>query len=58
MTIADDAELTIDPIPKLDRVTVARTPWGCDDEIGRLNLISPETQRAFREQLDGIALAG
>jgi kynurenine formamidase len=53
MAIADDADLTIDPILERDGVTVARSPWGPDDEIGRLNLMSPETQSAILEQLDG-----
>ena len=34
-------------------VKVSKSPWGPDDEIGRLNWITPETNAAILEHLDG-----
>jgi kynurenine formamidase len=36
-----------------DGLTVSKSPWGPDDEIGRLNWITPETNQAILEHLDG-----
>jgi kynurenine formamidase len=36
-----------------DGLKVSRSPWGPDDEIGRLNWITPDSQRAILERLDG-----
>ena len=36
-----------------DGLKVSKSPWGPDDEIGRLNWITPETNRAILEHLDG-----
>ena len=36
--------------------TVCKSPWGPDDEIGRLNWITPESQRAVLERLDPSAV--
>ena len=36
-----------------DGVTVSKSPWGPDDEIGRLNWLTPDTNRAILEHLDG-----
>ena len=35
---------------------VSKSPWGPDDEIGRLNWITPDTNRAILEHLDGAHL--
>ena len=35
------------------RASVGRSPWGPDDEIGRLNLITPESRAAVLSRLDG-----
>src|SRR5215470_10089050 len=35
-------ELTYEPLLERDGVRVSRSPWGPDDEIGRLNWITPE----------------
>ena len=34
-------------------IRAARSPWGDRDEIGRLNWITPESQRAVLERVDG-----
>jgi kynurenine formamidase len=36
-----------------DGLKVSKSPWGPDDEIGRLNWITPDTNRAILEHLDG-----
>ncbi len=35
--------------------TVGQSPWGPDDEIGRLNLITPESRTKFLSRIDGSA---
>ena len=35
-----------------DDVEVSKSPWGPDDEIGRLNWITPETDEVILEHLD------
>jgi len=45
--------LTYEAVLEQDGVKVSRSPWGPDDEIGRLNWITPETNRAILEHLDG-----
>jgi kynurenine formamidase len=45
--------LTYEAILEEDGVKVSKSPWGPDDEIGRLNWITPETNRAILEHLDG-----
>ena len=32
---------------------MSKSPWGDDDEIGRLNWITPESQKEILERLDG-----
>jgi kynurenine formamidase len=44
---------TWETLHEQDGLTVSRSPWGPDDEIGRLNWITPETNRAILEHLDG-----
>jgi kynurenine formamidase len=39
-----------------DGLKVSKSPWGPDDEIGRLNWITPDTNRAILEHLDGAHL--
>ncbi len=36
--------------------TVGKSPWGADDEIGRLNMMTPTTQQAVLSQLKGGAV--
>jgi len=48
-----EESLTYEPILEQDGVKVSKSPWGPDDEIGRLNWITPETNRAILEHLDG-----
>jgi kynurenine formamidase len=45
--------LTYEAIHERDGVKVSKSPWGSADEIGRLNWITPETNRAILEHLDG-----
>jgi kynurenine formamidase len=46
-------EYVFEPILDRDGVKVSKSPWGPDDEIGRLNWITPETNKAILEHLDG-----
>ena len=48
-----DHELIPEPILEKDGLKVSKSPWGEDDEIGRLNWITPETNRAILEHLGG-----
>jgi kynurenine formamidase len=45
--------LVFEALLEKDGVKVSKSPWGPDDEIGRLNWITPETNRAILEHLDG-----
>src|ERR1051325_9958229 len=49
----EQQQLTFEPIFEQDGCKVSRSPWGPDDEIGRLNWITPESQRQILERLDG-----
>jgi kynurenine formamidase len=46
-------ELKPDALIDREGVKVSKSPWGAEDEIGRLNWITPETNRAILEHLDG-----
>ncbi len=48
-----EESLTYEAILEKDGVKVSKSPWGADDEIGRLNWITPESQKAILERLDG-----
>jgi kynurenine formamidase len=48
-----EESLTYEAILEQDGVKVSKSPWGSEDEIGRLNWITPETNRAILEHLDG-----
>ena len=52
MTVKDH-ELVPEAIVDKDGLKVSKSPWGPDDEIGRLNWITPETNRAILEHLSG-----
>jgi kynurenine formamidase len=52
MTVKDH-ELVPEPILEQDGLKVSKSPWGEDDEIGRLNWITPETNKAILEHLGG-----
>ena len=47
-----DPELVPEPIVEKDGLKVSKSPWGEDDEIGRLNLMTPDTSKAILEHLD------
>jgi kynurenine formamidase len=53
MATTVDKELVPDAILEQDGVKVSKSPWGPDDEIGRLNWITADTNRAILEHLDG-----
>lgn len=42
-----------EPIIEKDGVSVSRSPWGPDDEIGRLNWLTPEGTAEIMGRLDG-----
>jgi hypothetical protein len=44
---------TWEALHEQDGLKVSKSPWGPDDEIGRLNWITPETNQAILEHLDG-----
>jgi kynurenine formamidase len=48
-----EESLTYEAILEKDGVKVAKSPWGPDDEIGRLNWITPQSQKEILERLDG-----
>jgi hypothetical protein len=48
-----DPELVPEAIHEQDGLKVSKSPWGPDDEIGRLNWITPETNAAILGHLDG-----
>ena len=48
-----EESLTYEAILEKDGVKVSKSPWGSDDEIGRLNWITPESQKEILERLDG-----
>ncbi|MGH3029132.1 MAG: cyclase family protein, partial [Gaiellaceae bacterium] len=45
--------LTYEAVLEQDGLQVSKSPWGPDDEIGRLNWITSESNRAILEHLDG-----
>ncbi len=51
--MAADRELVPEALLEQGGVKVSKSPWGADDEIGRLNWITPETNRAILDHLDG-----
>ena len=53
MAIATDRELVPEAILEKDGLKVSASPWGKDDEIGRLNWITPDTNAAILDHLDG-----
>jgi kynurenine formamidase len=53
---AVDDDLTYEAILEQDGVQVSKSPWGPDDQIGRLNWITQESSRAILDRLDGTKL--
>src|SRR5258708_17582443 len=51
--MAEDRELVPEAVLEDGGVKVSKSPWGPDDEIGRLNWITPETNAAVLDHLDG-----
>src|SRR5690348_18465534 len=47
---------TWEALHEQDGLKVSKSPWGPDDEIGRLNWITSDTNRAILEHLDGAHL--
>lgn len=52
MAIADE-KFSFEPLLERDGVQVSKSPWGEDDEIGRLNWLTQESRVAILEHLDG-----
>ncbi|MGH3038966.1 MAG: cyclase family protein [Gaiellaceae bacterium] len=48
-----EESLTYEAILEKDGLKVSKSPWGDDDEIGRLNWVTPESQKEILERLDG-----
>ena len=48
-----DPELVPEALIDKDGLKVSKSPWGEDDEIGRLNLINKDSMKAVLEHLDG-----
>ena len=48
-----DPGLVFEALLERDDVTVSRSPWGPDDEIGRLNWMTPELSFEILGRLDG-----
>ncbi len=51
--MAVDKELVPDAVLRKGGLKVSKSPWGPRDEIGRLNWITRDTNRAILEHLDG-----
>jgi kynurenine formamidase len=45
--------LAFEPLLDRDGLRVSRSPWGPEDEIGRLNWMTPESQAEILSRLDG-----
>lgn len=45
--------MRFDPLFERDGLTVSRSPWGPDDQIGRLNLMTPASQAEVLARIDG-----
>ncbi len=54
--VPEGERLRYDALLERDGVQVSRSPWGPEDEIGRMNWITRESQRAILEGLDGSAV--
>ncbi len=54
--IVGDETGTFEPLLERDGLKVSRSPWGPEDEIGRLNWITSASTQAVLEQLDGGAV--
>jgi kynurenine formamidase len=50
--MATQQQLTFEPIFEQDGCKVSRSPWGPEDQIGRLNWITPESQKRIFERVD------
>ncbi len=48
-----DPELVPEAILEQGGLKVSKSPWGADDEIGRLNWVTPESTAAILNHLDG-----
>lgn len=51
--MAPGNELVPEAILEQEGVKVSKSPWGADDEIGRLNWITQDSNRTILEHLDG-----
>jgi kynurenine formamidase len=54
--LSTDEELQYEAVLDREGVRVSKSPWGPDDEIGRLNWITADSRRAILESLDGSAV--
>jgi kynurenine formamidase len=48
-----EESLSYEAILEKEGLKVSKSPWGAEDEIGRLNWITPESQKEILERLDG-----
>jgi kynurenine formamidase len=55
-TEPEELQLQYEALLERDGVKVSKSPWGPDDEIGRLNWITAESRREVLERLDGSGL--
>src|SRR5579864_6568359 len=46
--------MRFDVVFERDRVNVSRSPWGADDEIGRLNWMTPESRSRILSRADAL----
>jgi kynurenine formamidase len=53
LSATDTESLVYEAILEKDGVKVSKSPWGGDDEIGRLNWVTAESQKAILENLNG-----
>jgi hypothetical protein len=49
----EEERFTFEPVFERDGCKVSRSPWGPDDEIGRLNWITPESRQRVLQSVNG-----
>lgn len=51
-----DEKLIFEPLLERDGVQVSKSPWGSDDEIGRMNWMTAESKKTLLDHLNGAHL--
>jgi kynurenine formamidase len=54
--MSSEESVAYEVLAERDGLAVSRSPWGTDDQIGRLNWVTPESRAAVLAAVDGTAL--